>query len=288
MLTQLMLQILIGLTFGLLLFLVASGFTLIFGLARFVNVAHGAIFLASAYVATSITGPGAFGWAVLAATGIGAALSVLVYVIARVRWQLVARSDLTQVLYTFGILLITASIVRTIWHGLPRTLSPPDFLRGTVSLGFTTFPAYRLFVALVAIVLAAGIWLLTERTKFGALIRAGVHDRQMLEGSGRSAQPLFFAVFAISGALAGIAGAMGSPLMGAAMGQEFSVLLLAFVIVVVGGPGNLKGAFIASIVVGIADSIGKAYLPTFAEFVIMGLVVVVLAWRPAGLFGRTS
>jgi branched-chain amino acid transport system permease protein len=134
-------------------------------------------------------------------------------------------------------------------------------------------------------VLALGVWWLQERTSFGALVRAGVDEREMLEQSGISVRPLFLAVFALGGLLAGLAAGIGGPVLGASMGQEFTILVLAFVVVVLGGPGNLYGAFVASLAVGVADALGKALIPTFAEFTMMGLVVVVLAWRPAGIFG---
>jgi branched-chain amino acid transport system permease protein len=159
------------------------------------------------------------------------------------------------------------------------------FLQGTWAIGDAQFPVYRAFMGGIALLLAIGIWFLQERTSFGALVRAGVDDREMLAASGTRVAPLFLAVFATGGLLVGIAAGVGAPALGASMGQEFSILVLAFVIVVLGGLGSLQGAFVASIAVGLADALGKALMPTFAEFTMMGLVVVVLAWRPAGLFG---
>lgn len=284
-LDEAVLQLAIGLSFGLLLFLLASGFTLTFGLARFVNLAHGAVFLVAAYVATSVAGPGHFGYAVLAAGAAGLVMSMVVYGVARLRWGRIGSDDLSQVLLTFGVLLVFAEIARARWGGLPRSLPEPEFLSGSISLAGASFPTYRAFMGGAALVLAALLWWLQERTTFGALVRAGVDDREMLEATGISARPLFTAVFAISGLLAGLAAGLGAPVLGASMGQEFGVLVLAFVVVVLGGPGNLAGAFVASLAVGVADAFGKALIPTFAEFTMMGLVVVVLAWRPAGMFG---
>jgi branched-chain amino acid transport system permease protein len=130
-----------------------------------------------------------------------------------------------------------------------------------------------------------GLWYLQDRTRFGAMVRAGVDDRQMLEATGIRPGPLFAAVFALSGLLAGLAAGLGAPMLGAAMGQEFEVLVLALVVVVLGGPGSLQGAFLASLLVGLVDAFGKALLPAFAGFSMMALVVAVLALRPAGLFG---
>jgi branched-chain amino acid transport system permease protein len=283
-LAQVVLQLAIGLSFGLLLFLLASGFTLTFGLAGFVNLAHGAVFLVSAYVATALSGA-PFVLAVAAAALTGTVLSVLVYGVTRLRWAKLASDELGQVLLTFGLLLIFAEAARVLWEGLPRSLPEPHFADGSWDLAGSSFPVYRAFMAIAALLIAGALWLLQERTRFGAKVRAGVDDRQMLEAIGIAAGPLFLAVFALSGLLAGLAGGIGAPVLGASMGQEFSVLVLAFVIVVLGGPGNLQGAFVASLAVGIADAFGKDLMPTFAEFTMMGLVVVVLSWRPQGLFG---
>jgi branched-chain amino acid transport system permease protein len=283
------LQLALGLSFGLLLFLLASGFTLTFGLARFVNLAHGAVFLVAGYVATSLAGPGwRFLTAVLVAGPTGMVLSLGVYGLARLRWRQVGANELTQVLLTFGALLLFSDAARSYWGGVPRSFPEPEILSGSWSIGGVSFPVYRAFMAAAALVLGAALWWLQERTRFGAFVRAGVDDREMLEASGISPRPLFLAVFALSGLLAGLAAGIGAPVIGVAMGQEFSVLVFAFVVVVLGGPGSLTGAFVASLVVGIADAFGKALLPTFAEFTMMALVVVVLAWRPTGLFGRVA
>lgn len=280
---QAALQLAIGLSFGLLLFLLASGFTLTFGLARFVNLAHGAVFMVAAYVATWLPRGAGFLLAVLAAGVTGAVLSVLLFGLARLGWSKLAANELAQVLLTFGVLLVLAGAARVFWEGLPRSLPEPGFADGSWHFAGVSFPTYRAVMAALALVCAAGLWWLQERTRFGAAVRAGVDDRRMLEAIGVSAGPLMLAVFALSGLLAGIAGGIGAPVLGASLGQEFSVLVLAFVVVVLGGPGNLKGAFVASLAVGVADAFGKALAPTFAEFTMMALVVVALTWRPHGI-----
>lgn len=285
---QAVLQLAIGVSFGLLLFLLASGFTLTFGLAKFVNLTHGAVFMVAAYVATSLSGEGHFLLAVLAAGVTGFVLSMVVYAVSRIRWSKVGSDQLRQVLLTFGLLLVFAEIARVVWAGLPRSLPEPGFASGSFSLAGVTFPMYRVYMGGAALVLAGILWWIQERTKFGALVRAGVDDQEMLEATGISAGPLFAAVFGLSGCLAGLAAGLGAPVLGASIGQEFGILVLAFVVVVIGGPGNLAGAFMASLTVGIADAFGKALIPTFAEFTMMGLVVVILAWRPAGLFGAVQ
>jgi branched-chain amino acid transport system permease protein len=284
--STLALQLLIGVSFGLLLFLLSSGLTLTFGLARFVNLAHGAVFLVCAYVATNLAGPGwRFPAAIAVATVVGAGLSLALFGVALTRWKQMSVDTLRQVILTFGALLLLADIARDRWGGVPDSAAAPDALAGTWDIGDGSFPVYRLFMMAAAVAVALGLWWLQERTLFGALIRAGVDDPAMLEATGTRSRPLFAAVFALSGALAGLAAGLGSPVLGAALGQEFEILVLALVIVVLGGLGSLKGAFVTSLLVGVADAFGRAYVPTFAEFTMMALVVVVLAVRPAGLFG---
>ncbi|MGD9998574.1 MAG: branched-chain amino acid ABC transporter permease [Ilumatobacteraceae bacterium] len=280
---------LIGLSFGLLLFLVASGFTLTFGLARFVNLSHGATFLAAAHVAAEVDRrTDAFGLAVAAAVATGLVVAVAVFALARVRWAAVTVDPTRQVLFTFGCLLIIADLVRNRWNGIPLSVMLPGGLDGSLRIGGTDFPVYRLFAMGAAVVVAIGVWWLQDRTRFGAMVRAGADDREQLEAIGVRTDVLFLAVFALAGALAGLAGGLGAPLLGATVGQEFSILIMALVAVVVGGLGSLKGAFVASVLVGLVDAYGKAWLPTFASFTVMALVVVVLALRPAGLIDRMA
>ena len=282
-------HLVIGLSFGLLLFLLASGFTLTFGLARFVNLAHGAVFLVASYTAAEVavqTGNYALGLA--AAVVVGTITSTLLYLLASLNWAKVSGDHLTQVLLTFGFLLILSELASIRWGGLPKTMPAPSGLGGSVKMLGATFPVFRFFVMGAALVLAGGIYLLQNKTRFGALVRAGVDDRESLEAMGVRTEPLSVAVFALSGALAGAAAGLGAPVLSASMGQEFTVLVFALVVVVLGGLGSLGGAFVAAIAVGLADAIGKAVIPEFGEFTMMGLVVVVLAWRPAGLFGRST
>ncbi len=284
-----LLHTLIGLSFGLLLFLVASGFTLTFGLARFVNLSHGATFLIAAHVAAQVDRRiEVFALAVLAAAVTGVLVALAVFGLARLRWQAITADPTRQVLFTFGCLLVIADVVRNRWDGIPQSVLLPSGLDGSFTIGNTTFPIYRLFAMGAAIAIALGLWWLQERTRFGAMVRAGADDREQLEALGIRTDLLFLAVFALAGGLAGLAGGLGVPLLGASVGQEFDVLILALVAVVVGGLGSLKGAFIASVLVGLVDAYGKAWLPTFASFTIMALVVLVLAVRPAGLVDRLS
>ena len=281
-------HLVIGLSFGLLLFLLASGFTLTFGLARFVNLAHGAVFLVSSYTAAEVAlDTGSYALGVAAAIGAGTLASCVLYFVARLSWSRITSDVLSQVLFSFGFLLMLSELSHMRWKGLPRTMPLPSGLDGSVSIGGATFPTYRFFVMGAALVLAGLIYLLQNKTRFGALVRAGVDDRESLEAMGVRTEPLSTAVFALSGALAGAAAGLGAPVLGASMGQEFTVLVFALVVVALGGLGSLGGAFVAALAVGLADAVGKALIPQFGEFTMMALVVIVLSWRPAGLFGRT-
>lgn len=282
-----LLHTLIGLSFGLLLFLVASGFTLTFGLARFVNLSHGATFLVAAHVAAEVDRRSdSFPLAVAAATLSGVVVAAAVFGLARIRWNTVTAEPTRQVLFTFGCLLIIADLVRNRWNGIPLSVLLPSGLDGSFDIGGTSFPVFRLFAMGAAVLVAVALWWLQDRTRFGALVRAGADDREQLEALGVRTDVLFLAVFALAGGLAGLAGGLGAPLLGATVGQEFSMLILALVAVVVGGLGSLKGAFVASVLVGLVDAYGKAWLPTFASFTVMALVVAVLAIRPNGLIDR--
>lgn len=289
---QWVLYLTIGLSFGMVLFLLAAGFTMTFGLARFVTLSHGAVFLLAAYVAASLGSLAAssvagYALAIGAAMLTGLAASMVVYIVARVKWDRIGSDTLSQVLLTFGFLLVFGQVARTIWGGLPASMPVPVPLRGALVIGQTSFPMYRIFVMGASLVIALGLYLLQERTTFGALVRAGVDDREALQAMGVRTGPLHAAVFAIAGGLAGTGAGLAAPILGASMGHEFTVLVLALVVVVLGGLGNLKGAFVASLIVGLADAFGRALLPQFAEFTIMGLVVLVLAWRPEGLLARS-
>jgi branched-chain amino acid transport system permease protein len=283
------LHTLIGLSFGLLLFLVASGFTLTFGLARFVNLAHGATFLVAAHVAFEVDRRvGSFPVTVLAAVLAGVVVSVLVYAVASVRWQAITADVTHQVLFTFGCLLVVADYVRVRWEGIPRSVPLPSGLDGSLTIGGTNFPVYRLVVMGAALAVAGGIWLLQERTRFGSLVRAGVDDTEQLEAMGVRPRVLYFAVFGLAGGLAGLAGGLGAPILGASVGQEFDLLIYALVAVVLGGLGSLGGAFVASLLVGLVDAYATAVVPTAASFTVMALVVLVLTFRPNGLIATRA
>ncbi|MCC6193208.1 MAG: branched-chain amino acid ABC transporter permease [Burkholderiales bacterium] len=279
-----LIQTLNGLSFGALLFLLAAGLSLIFGLMRIINLAHGSFYLVGAYVAVAImAASGSFWLALVVAPLVVAVLSV---VLQRSLLDRVVDNELGQVLMTFGFLLVISDASLWIWGGAPMMLDKPAVLEGSVTLAGATFPLYRLALTVAGAVAAVGLWLLVERTRIGAIIRAGVDDAEMVQGTGINLPLAMSLVFALGAFLAGLSGVLAGPILGAYPGADFNVLMLAFAVVVIGGLGSLKGAMIGSLFVGLVDNFGKALVPELAMFTIFVPMVIVLAVRPTGIFGR--
>jgi branched-chain amino acid transport system permease protein len=276
-------QLLNGLSFGMLLFLLAAGLSLIFGLMRILNLAHGGYYLLGAYVALSgveVTGSLALG----ALAGIAAVVAVGV-LMERVFLRRVPRDELPQALMTFGFLLIAGDVTLWIWGGTPVSLPKPEALMTSVAIGPIMFPSYRLFVIVVGFVMGIVLWFLQERTRLGAMVRAAIDDAEIAQATGINVSRLSTAVFAFGAGLAALGGVMAGPVLGMYPGADFEVLLLAFVVVIIGGLGSLKGAFVGGVLVGCLDNFGKALFPELAYFTIFAPMAMILALRPAGLFG---
>ena len=273
-----------GLSFGMLIFLLAAGLTLIFGLLRYVNLAHGSIYLLTAYVAIEVTKrSGHLLWGALAAVALSALMGAALYLVfIRGRARLLD-DPLSQVLLSFGLIAIAADVAQSQFGGLAASLDTPSFLRGSVAVLGSRLAVYRLFLIGFGVAVAAVLLLVERRSTFGAAVRAGVNDPGMLAAIGRNPERLFLAVFVGGFTLAGIAGVVGAPFLGAAPGVEYTVLLYAVPVVVVGGLGSLAGAFAASLLVGVVDAIGKTHFPQVSLFLLFAFVVAVLAWRPTGL-----
>ncbi len=277
-------QLLNGLSLGMLLFLLSSGLSVIFGLMRIINLAHGSFYLIGGYIGlTIILATGSFWLGLLIAPLVVGALSAAVH---RLLLQRVQNNELAQVLLTFGLLLIISDLTIWIWGGLPRTLPRPEFLEGAVRFGSLVFPSYRIALTLAGLVVAILIWLLFERTQIGAIVRAGVDDEEMVRGIGISIGNVFTIVFAFGAILAAAAGVLGGALLGVYPGADFDVVLLTFAVVVIGGLGSLRGAFVGSLFIGLVDTFGKALVPQYALFTIFVPMAIMLAVRPNGLFGR--
>jgi len=277
-------QLVNGLAYGVLLFLMSAGLSLIFGLMNVVNVAHGSFFMLGAFFALAIQKwTGSF-WAALALSWIPAVAVGVVMERVFIR-KLYTRGHLDQVLLTFGFTFVFVDLVRMVWGADIRELAIPDVLSGVVEVGGVIVPKYRLFLIAFGGLVGLLLWLFLERSRVGAMVRAGVDDAFTATGIGINVPLLFASVFALGVGLAAIGGTVAGPILGLYPGMDIEILIPAFIVVVIGGMGSLRGAFVASVFVGLVDTFGKAYFPDLALFMIYLLMVVVLLTRPQGLFG---
>jgi branched-chain amino acid transport system permease protein len=274
-----------GLSYGALLFLLASGLSLIFGVMRVVNLAHGSYFLLGGYVGLSViwrtqSFPLALLAGALAIALIGAGME-------RLFLRRLSGQTLGQVLMTIGFALIFQDLALLLWGGDPYSLPVPATLQGVVTMGALRFPRYRIFIMAVAVVIGAALWLGLDRTRAGAMIRAAVDDAEMAQGVGIRVPTVSLGVFALGAALAALGGVIGSGFLGVYPGLDLEILPYAFVVVIVGGLGSLPGAMVGSLLVGLLDNFGKALFPELAYFTLFAPMALILALRPTGLFGRT-
>lgn len=277
-------QLLNGVSFGMLLFLLAAGLSLIFGLMRILNLAHGSFYIVGAYVGLSVVR--ATDSMLAAAAAALAVVTLLGALMERfVLRRLPRGEELPQALLTFGVLLIVGDLSLWIWGGTPQTLPKPEALAGSLRAAGLVFPAYRLFVIAVGAVVGTALWTLQERTKIGAALRAAIDDPEIARATGVNVSLLSTAVFGLGAALAALGGIVGGPFVGVYPGADFEILLLAFVVVIIGGLGSLKGALFGGLLVGLLDTFGKALFPGLAMFTIFAPMAVILAVRPTGLFG---
>lgn len=276
-----------GLTLASLYFIVASGFTLVFGLMRNVNLAHGSLFLIGAYVGW-ITGEYTGSWllAVLAGFVASAIVGVLIQVIVFRRMQ---GEDLRQTLVTIGLSIVLADLMLWYFGGEIYTFDPPAWIYGTTSLPvIEKFPTYRLVVLCVSIAIGLALWGLLTRTRMGMMIRAGVDDRGMLSASGVNVQRIFALTFALGAGLAGLAGVVGGTALSISPGEDTRYLLASLVVVIVGGMGSVPGAAIGALLIGLAEQFGQAYAPTYSVVFTFVIMIVALAFRPRGVLGKAT
>lgn len=298
-------QVLNGLQFGVMLFLMAAGLTLIFGVMGLINLAHGSLYMIGAFAAAAVAGAtGSFVLAILAAM-VAAAFAGAIVEMAVLR-RLYARDHLDQVLATFALILIFSEGTRWIFGSLPLYLNIPSWLAGPITLpGGIQYPLYRLALIVVGLLVWLGLWALIERTRLGIQIRAGENDREMIAALGINISKLYTLVFALGAALAGLAGALVGTIQSVQVGMGEPVLILAFVVIVIGGIGSIKGAFIGALLVGLTSTLGGMFLPelfklftdpataqsvgaSLASMSIYILMSLVLIWRPTGLFGARA
>ena len=277
-----------SITFGGLLFLLAAGFSLIFGLMRIPNLTHGSLFMLGAYFGATFVG-GLLGtmfnfW--VAALMAAALVALFGAIIERFLLRQLPGQPLAQVLVTLGISFIVADFCLMVWGGDPIAVATPESLTGFVRLGPLAFPLYRLAVIGIAAIVAAALWLLLDRTRLGAMIRAGVDDPDMARVVGIRVSRLFTIVFALGAGLAAFAGIIGAPILSVYPGIDKDMLPLALVVVIIGGSGSLLGSVVGSLVIGFIYNFGQALLPELAYFVLFLPMLLVLLLRPQGLFGR--
>ena len=282
--TYFIVQTLNGLFSAALLFLIASGLTMTFGVMRIVNIAHGSFYMLGAYVASRIV-VRTHSLIAGAAASI-AAVALIGYAVERLFLRRLRSQPLAQMMMTMGVALVFRDAALMIWGGDPFTLPYPARLSGSVDAGDVVFPTYRLFVIVVAAIVASALWMLNEKTLVGAKLRAAVDDPEMAGGTGINVGRLSGLVFAAGAALAALGGVVGGPILGGYPGIDFDLLPLAFVVVIIGGMGSLKGAAIGSVVVGLLDNFGKALVPELSYFTLFAPMVVMLAVKPTGLYGR--
>jgi len=278
-------QALNGLSFGALLFILASGLSLVFGMMDVVNLAHGAFYMLGAYIALSVVqSTGSFWLAMLAAP---LALGLLGFILEPLLLRRLRGRHLDQVLLTIGVSLVIVDVIGQVWGREVRSLSAPAGLDGSVTLIGGVYPIYRLFVMGFGVALAAAMAVVYRRTRVGMLIRAGVQDAEMLGALGVNTNRLFASTFATGAALAGLAGVIAAPVFGVQPGMDVDPgLLYSLVVVVVGGLGTLSGAVAGSVLVGPADTFGKVLFQDVALAVIFAIVALVLLLKPTGLLGR--
>ncbi len=287
-----------GVTLAGLYFLVASGFTLVFGLMRNVNLAHGSLYLLGAYIGYEVSDRTGY-WLLGVAAGF-LALAVIGLVMQISVFRRLEGDDLRQTLVTIGISIVAADLMLAVWTGTTYQIGVPAWLDGAIKLPivsavrsngtavYITYPVYRLVVLAVAIVIGVGLWLMLNRTRVGMMIRAGVDDRAMLSASGVNVHMVFAIVFAIGAGLAGFAGVVGGSALSVAPGEDVRYLLASLVVVIVGGMGSITGAAIGALLVGLAEQIGLVYFPTYGIVLTFVIMVAALAFRPQGIMGRAG
>jgi branched-chain amino acid transport system permease protein len=284
-----LIQCLNALQYGLLLFLVASGLTLIFGIMGVINLAHGSFYMLGAYMAYALAPlvERWFGGGFFTVLAVGLVLSVLLgYALEWAFFSyLYEREHLQQVLMTYGLILVFEELRSLLVGDEVHGVQPPPFLSGSIALGdVMSYPVYRLFISAVCVVLAVAMWAVMTRTRLGMRIRAGASNREMARAMGIDIRLLYRIVFAVGVALAAMAGMIAAPVSSVYPGMGGSVLIICFVVVVIGGIGSIKGALIAALLVGVVDTFGKVLLPSVAGLSVYALMAAMLLWKPQGLF----
>lgn len=278
-------QVLNGLSYAALLFVIAAGFTVVFGVMRVLNFAHGALFMLGAFITYEAQTRG-WNFAVAAVAAVVVCLLAATVLEVSLIARLYRRDHLEQVLLTLGVSLVVSDMVLRTWGGNPQRILPPDVFRGTTEIFSNRYPIYRLAVIGFGVLAAIVLQVVLQRTVFGARLRAAVADGEMASAVGINTRALFTGVFGVSGALVGLTAAVGGPILGASIGMDQPLLIDALIVVVIGGPGSITGALVGALFLGFSNTMGQVFLPDYSAFVVYTLMAVVLLARPNGLFGR--
>jgi len=274
-----------GVSFAMLLFLLAAGLELMFGVMNIINLAHGSFYMIGAYIGmylVQVTGNFVVG--ILAGMATGGLIGLIT---DRIFFSRIS-DHLQQVILTFGIVYIIADFCKFIWGGNPMGIPVPALLAGSVHVGGIVFPVYRSIVMLLGFLIAIALWFFQEKTLMGAIIRAGVDDKEMVSGFGINIKLINTSVFCFGGLLAGFAGVIGSPILFVYPKMSWEIFILSLMVVVVGGMGSLRGAFVGSVIIGLTDSIGKFVIPSAATVITFSVMVIFLIVKPLGLFGSAK
>lgn len=277
-------QLLNGLAYGMLLFLLASGLSLIFGIMDILNLAHGSLYMFGAYMSFSISKQLGSYWLGLIIAPVVVGLIALILEVGLIR-PIYARGHLNQVLLTFGLSYVFSDMARWIWGADIHTLNAPASLSGSMVILGQTFPRYRLVVVGFGLAVALLLWAFQAKTRWGSILRAGVSDKEMVSGLGINIRLVFTLVFAFGAFLAALGGIAAGPILGVYPGMDAETLIYALIVVVVGGLGSFMATLGSSIIIGLADTFGKIWFPNFDMFIIFGIMAIVLMVKPSGLFG---
>jgi len=282
---MLLIQFLNALQFSMTLFLLAVGLTIIFGLMKIVNLAHGSLYMVGAYLGLSITNyTDSFWLALVIAPILTALIGAILYSIL---FKHIQNADpMKQVLLTFGLIYIALDSVRLLWGTMSHSISAPNILSNSILLINEPYPSYRLFVIAIGLIVLFILYIILEKTKIGAKVRASVDDPETAQLLQINTDKILFYTFALGCGLAGLAGITVAPILGVEPGMDMEVLVLTLIVVVVGGPGSLKGAIIGSLLIGFVDSFGKVYIPQLAQIIIYAVMALTILFRPDGLYKR--
>ena len=282
---MLLIQFLNALQFSMTLFLLAVGLTIIFGLMKIVNLAHGSLYMIGAYLGLSITNyTDSFWLALVIAPILTASIGAILYSLL---FKHIQNADpMKQVLLTFGLIYIALDSVRLLWGTMSHSISAPNILSNSILLVNEPYPSYRLFVIAIGLIVLFILYIILEKTKIGAKVRASVDDPETAQLLQINTDKILFYTFALGCGLAGLAGITVAPILGVEPGMDMEVLVLTLIVVVVGGPGSLKGAIIGSLLIGFVDSFGKVYIPQLAQIIIYAVMALTILFKPDGLYKR--